>query len=304
MDCPVMNQIAQKQNEPSALAHLACQRRLYARAKCVVWLNLLLVTIVPLVLALCATSVAQLQPWVACYGAVAIVAEVLFASELASRWRREAALVQESFDCQVLDLEWNDVLCGSQPEATRHVPTNPTFSAKDLAAFQDWYTSEVNNAPAHLARLLCQLENTAYSKRLRRSYAQWLGALCLLVFTAVAVVGLAAPIVANQWVVFVLAPTAPFFAWLLREAIEQKSVTRELEGLDQEIRCAVDGHSTIREAKLAQFSRRLQDALFTLRSTNPVVFDFFYKLRRTALEAEAKNEISRYVELIVRRPHE
>src|SRR5436305_1062800 len=108
--------ITSRQNEPAQIKKLRAQHHLYAQAKCVVGLQIVLTTVFPVAGAVVVLLLPQLRGSLAFYGILISILDVAVFEPWQKGIRIIAAKIQETFDCSVLDLPWDDMKVGSRPE--------------------------------------------------------------------------------------------------------------------------------------------------------------------------------------------
>jgi len=283
-----VNSIVTKQNEPRMLSLVRARRRIYWTAKRyqgAIVLGTLLLPVISL-------AVATFYPAARSYVAVAAILFGLCEVVLMDRWHRaqmkDAAKLQEHFDCEVLEMRGNSFLVGANvdPEEVYRLSAK-TLNPKQEAQLRDWYPVAVGKVPLHIGRIMCQRENLLYDGNVRKSYGRVLkGALLLL---AVLLLGysLAAGLKVDALVLTVLVPAMPVVNWVLRECARQRDTVETLLRLKAESeklwKSAVDGLSP---HESADRSRELQDAIYNHRVVSPLVFDFMYRVHRKDFEAQ------------------
>lgn len=283
-----MNSIPSKQNEDKNLSLLRARRRLYKSAKryqgAVVLVTLLLPTV--------SLSAAAFAPGAMAYIAAAAllfgVCEVIFLDRWHKGLMKTAAKLQEDFDCDVLEMRRNEFLEGAavDPEEVYDLSAKK-FNPDGEQQLRDWYPVAVGSVPMHVGRILCQRENLLYDGNVRKTYSRLLRIGLLLLVAGLSVYSIAAGLKVDAFLLTVLAPATPIFNWTLREFFRQRDTVETLERLKSESqklwKKAVEG-MPVNEA--AERSRELQDAIYNHRVASPLVFDFLYRFRREALEAQ------------------
>ncbi len=287
-----MNQIPQRQNEDRFLQLLAAQRQLYDEEKkgMTIW------TGIATALAILGTSaIAIMQPftplltWITL---MVVVGEFAVVPVIVNR-RKNAAKIQETLDCELLDIEWNQVLAGSKPEPEVILSATQKFrehrNPDEWEKLKDWYSPTVGNLPLPKARIACQKENIWWDSRLRRAYARWVFLVTGIVFFAIITIGIGAKWTLAQFFQGPLLLTLPALALGLKHGYDHyKSANRldELKRVVDELWKDVS-RETVSHEVLAQRTRQLQDEIFRHRSENPPVFSWFYKKLQKRFEQAA-----------------
>ena len=151
--------------------------------------------------------------------------------------------------------------------------------------------------PMHVGRILCQRENILCDGNVRKSYGRLLIGGLITLLSALLLYSTAAALSVDSFILTVLAPATPALNWSLRELFRQRDTVQTLERLKAESeklwKKAIDGEPPPHEAE--ERSRELQDAIFNHRMSSPLVFDFLYRFRRSALEAQMNAGAEHYV---------
>src|SRR5215472_15339585 len=104
----MQNTISTDQNTPRQLERLAAQRYLYSRAKDVLKLQTGLDLLTPIVIAVLVTFFPAFDVYGAAIAVAVAVLDVSLDQYQSSR-KKQAADIQEMFDCDVLGLEYQEI---------------------------------------------------------------------------------------------------------------------------------------------------------------------------------------------------
>ena len=285
----MQNTISHDQNTLRQLERLAAQRYMYSTAKWFLIVQLTLDLLSPIVLAI---IVAFFPPFgvLGAFIAALIVVIDLYLESLQSAKRQDAAGVQEVFDCELLGLEYRDLIQRDLPDtieimraAEKYKRSHPTYD--DL---KNWYSPEVDQLPLYLARLVCQRINCYWDTQLRRKYLQAVGITFFIIFAIVMVIALIKGLTIGNFFLVVVAPLLPAIGWISRELIKQNEAIQrknKLKMYAEELWSdAIKKHVPIEEIEL--HSRELQDQIYNNRSSNPLILDAFYWRLQPKNEAE------------------
>jgi hypothetical protein len=281
-----MNEIHKKQVGPRMLDLLRARTLIYRRAKNVQAVGLMISLGFPIVGLIVSALLLPSKPFIALAALIFSFLEVL----LLDRWRRtqlkNAAKLQEDFDCTVLQMEWNAFLVGSRidPEDV-FADACKKLSDKDEQRLINWYPLAVKELPLHLARLVCQRTNLWYDSALRKRYRVLLLSGCVVLIAAAGFASLAIDHTMTSFVLSVLAPMTPVMIWVLRECNRQAATCELLDRLNEEVKKLWD-HSRRggTEQEISMRSRELQDAIYNHRASSPLIFDWVYSLLRRKME--------------------
>jgi hypothetical protein len=283
-----MNDITERQLRPTMLSLVRSRTLIYWRAKRCQAAMLVLTLSLPVF----AAMASALMPSARAAIATAAVLIGIFEVTSIDRWMKtrlkEGAKLQEQFDCEVLDIEWNEFLAGAPVDAeVSYEGAHKELSAADEQRLRDWYPTIVANAPLEVARLICQRENLVYDSDLRVVYRRVLFWAVILFIAAVSLFALSFNPTFELLVLGVLVPAAPALTWALRENKRQSDTLETLARLKTESERLLK--ATLKGAKRAEArarSRELQDAIFNHRLTSSLVFEWLYNFLRPRLESK------------------
>lgn len=270
--------ISMKQNTPESQRLLVAQRHLYSQAKRWHLVRLLgaiaLEAAAPLVL-LAAPGVKHALEVA---GGVAVLVSHLVCQRKEQDDREKAATIQEQFDTSVFDLAWNPVLVPDKVD-----PEVLLAAARDFrglhAGVRDWY-GDTSAVPHPVDVLLCQRANLVWDAQLRRRYARILRAVVLAVPAAEIVVGLATGQLLSEYFLALLLPSLPALLEGFDIARENEEHAARKEALKAQLQGLWEG-ALRGESVTVEQCRRIQDAIYTLRSTGPLVLDrLYHRFRR------------------------
>src|SRR5260370_42237271 len=178
----MQNTISHDQNTPQQLERLAAQRYLYSRAKNMLKIQTAFDLLTPIVIAI----LVAFFPAFDVYGApiaVGVAVFDFFLDQYQSSRKKQAADIQEMFDCDVFGLECQELKVRRRPiaeiimdAAKKYRRTDPTYSY-----MQNWYPPVVGGIPLPLARLVCQRVNCWWDAELRRRYVQGVVVIALVI---------------------------------------------------------------------------------------------------------------------------
>jgi SMODS-associating 4TM effector domain len=300
-----MNTICAEQNSERELQRLAAMRSLYSAAKTSFAVHAVLSTLVATGLAFWALLCPGVKPFAVLYGIVLTGVEVGWLASSQKKQREQAALIQESFDCELLGLPWQPIKAGKSVDHELIVEHAARYRRKEpgFESLRDWYPVEVCSMPLYLARVVCQRINAWWDAKQRRRYgvllASVVGALVVGLFVFGLVRGLSVP----DLLVTTLGPLLSGIWLAIKQCRENTDAATRLEKLKDHAldfwNRALKGAS---ESDLAADSRALQDEIFDSRKRNVPVFDWLYwrlrdnqesQMRATAAELVRQLETAR-----------
>ena len=284
-----MNTIAKLENEPRQLQRLAAQRQLYSSAKRIFGVQLLLGVPVAIVWSLAVVATPDLRSTAAVWGALVSFSDVLWLTPWQKRLRERAARIQEAFDCDVLQLPWNDIKTGKppDPELVKEQADKYEKAKAGLPPLTNWYAPVVSELPLEVGRVICQRANCWWDSNQRRRYATWVIASVITVTLAMVGLGFAGGLTVEKLFLAILLPLSPAILLGVRQFAEQTEAANRLDRLkDHAESLWSDSCNGAARAKLATRSRALQDEIFENRKRSPLVFDWIFRKLRNDYDAQ------------------
>ena len=292
-----MAQITATQNQSLNLKRLVAQRYLYSLAKRVSRIQAIVVFSVPAASTIATALCDEFRPWGAFLCLMIIPLDGFFFAWLKRRYRERAAAIQEDFDCNVLELPWNEVLAGSRPTEEEIYLAHSKAIPVNREHPKDWYPRVLDSLPLHQARIICQRSNCRWDAQLRDHSRIAIWTLFIFICICFTAIGMFFELYTHTLVVYIIVPLAPTLVWSIREANQQKSaanISRCLQCrlttlLDQ----TVNGDLAGSEAKIQ--SREIQNKIFLYRSAYPPVPDWIYRWSKQVSEEAMKEAASEIV---------
>jgi len=298
-----MNRIPNVQNEAAQLERLAAQRVLHGKEKRVVFAQIILTAIVPVILSNCLSG----QPWVRariafCAAVIALI-DALLLDRFQRHFRKQAVLVQELFDTEVLALEWPSWHVGDRPDPETVAAESKNYIIRHgTNSIHSWYPEIIGDLPLPWARIVCQRSNLWYDATLRRRYIHHVVLLAAILAMAPFGISLAKRAGAEELILTIIAPLLPVMLWSIREATRHRAALQHTEDLKKFVNGVLDQDvAQLAQPKLEQYARSIQDGILWARLTTPPVFDWFYRLFRRSNEEKLKKGTARLVEDVIRK---
>jgi hypothetical protein len=283
------NTIPDQQNAQQQLERLAAQRALYSHAKKIAGAQAILSVPLAIVWSCIANVYPGMKSWAALWGLVVAILDVGFLDTLQSNSQKDAAKIQEAFDCSVLDLPWNQLVVGSRPDPERIAEGFQAYRPNPKYPLENWYPREVGELPMSSARLICQRTNLWWDWDLRRRYGWVLLTGALLLAVASLVTGLVRHYSLGDALLTFWVPLSPAYLWAVREFRKHQAaakVSDTLKGYVEALWAKALAGSTS-EAELKEESRRVQDQIYLRRRDSTLVFNWLYNRLQASHEMQA-----------------
>jgi hypothetical protein len=299
-----MNDIAKLQNEPRQLQLLAAQRQLYSAAKGIFGMQLVLGGAGALGWSLAVVAVPELRGSAAIWGALVSFSDVLWLTPWQKRLRERAARIQEAFDCDVLQLPWNDIKVGKRPdpELVKEQSDKDQQSHSGLPPLTNWYPPVVSELPLEVGRVICQRANCWWDSQQRRRYATWVVATVVVMMLLMIGLGFIGGLTVEKLILAILLPLSPALLLGVRQFSEQTEAADRLDRLKDHAESLwselCDGGA---RTKLTIKCRALQDEIFENRKRSPLVFDWIFGKLRNNYDAQMNHGAQELAEIAKRR---
>ena len=285
-----MHLITTEQNTEQQLQRLGAQRQLYATAKRVLGFHVLLSGPVAVASAFLVLFLPSAKGYVALWGVMVVLCDVLWFTPWQKRLRGSAAGVQELFDCEVLSLPWNDLKAGKRPDPELVKEQSGKYEtwADKMPPLKNWYPVEVGELPLHVGRIVCQRANCWWDSKQRRRYATSIITVVFAVFVVVLMLAFGNGFTVEDFVVKVLAPLAPALLLGIRQYSDHTEAATRLDKLKDHAEKlwneALSGKKS--PTYLTTAARGLQDEILDGRRRSPLVFDTIFKWLRRDYETQ------------------
>lgn len=286
------------QNSEKQLQRLAAQRQLYATAKKVFGWQVIIGGPVAVAGAVLVLMRPEFKVYVASWGLLVALCDLFWLTPWQKSLRGAAARIQEAFDCDVLELKWNDLKAGNHPdpELVKAQSTKYERWAETMPTLKNWYSARVDELPLHVGRIVCQRTNCWWDSTQRRHYASWLVGIVALISVIVCGLALSGGASLEAFLLKGILPLAPALLLTLRQFTEQQEAADRLDKLKDH--CGTIWKAALsRKSKsvLTEMARNLQDEILENRRKAPPVLDLIFKHLRNDYEANMNYAADQYV---------
>ena len=285
-----MNNFYEKQNELHMLKLLAGQRQIYSDCKTILMKVFFAGVVVPSIFSLIFFVMSfypgYTGPWIktllTIYGLVFFIVNH-FIMEHVSNCKKKAARIQEEYDTNLFNMEWNDIVAGKKiPFSESMEYAQKHFATEGDRRLRNWYLNAPMSVSAPLMVMLCQSKNMGWDAGLKKKTSTFLSVILALNIIMFAITFIFTNPTYLQFVAFVaiLLPTYQFYYRYVSD--NKKSFARA-----DELRILVE--NTLRQVvkecaydikALDKQSRLVQDQIFNYRATGNPVPDFMHKINR------------------------
>lgn len=299
-----MNDIPEVQNAPKQLQRLAAQRCLYSAAKRVFGAQLILAGPMAISFSLLVVIIPEAKGYAAFFGFFVSILDLLWLTPL-QKWSREcAAKIQEAFDCEVLQLPWNEFKVGKRvdPEIVKEQADKYAKQMSSMPPLDNWYAPTVKKLPIEIARVVCQRSNCWWDSKQRRRYANWVIAGVIIAGISMLALGLIGGLTVEKLFLAVIIPFSPALILGIRQYSEQMEAAARLDKLKEHTeRLWSDAFNHLATSDLLAKSRALQDEIFENRKRSPLMFDWIFRRLRNDYEVQMNHGAQDFTEEAERR---
>ena len=294
-----MNNISQDQLQKLQLDRLAAQRQLYTKAKGVQVIQIIIAVPCVIIWSLLIRWIPNLKVYGAFWGIAVTLFDIYCLSPWVHSLLQKAAKIQELFDCDVLQLDWQDLKVGHHPDEETIVKYSSQFKRTDpeCLTLRDWYPSNVGKLPTYLARILCQRINCWWDGNLRRRYALYIVILVAILTMVVFLIGVIGGFTIEKFILAILAPLMPLLVLGMRQYREHNNAAAtsdHLKKYSEDLwQKALLCEATVEEFTLK--SRCLQCEIYDLRRKNPLIFDWIYQRLRGDYQEQMNKAVDNFV---------
>lgn len=287
-----MNNIKELQDKSENLKLLAAQRVAYARAKNIFGIQVIatvaFAVLFNFVRLFPKEKIINYLPYIITISVVVAIIDLLFFTKFISKMRTSAAKVQEMFDCEIYQLPWNSINCGSKPDKNFIQENNKRYVADPEKPIENWYDIPLEDLPREKAILLCQETNLWYDSKLRESFKNTAFYALLGMAGLSILIGLITKLPFGLLVLYVVAPLLPAIVITIKIYQEnEKSINASVE-LKKQVAAL---RQTTTNPTIEQI-RQIQDKIFCSRKDSALVPEWFYARKRSQLEEGMKTNAS------------
>lgn len=218
-----------------------------------------------------------------------IVAFLLSARE--SNMVKEAATIQEEFDTQSFDLEWNNIQSGAK--VSNEIIHRSASKYTDKTDLHDWY-GDLDGINKNLSILICQRSNLVWDWRLRKQFAWTIIIALLLLFGLGLGISLYLKLSLQTYLIGILLPSASVFILGVKEVKEHFDSAKSKEGLEKKINSIWEKSMTTLVSPTKSELRQVQDKIYQLRTNTALIPDWWYNKLKGEFEKNMQNTIDRY----------
>lgn len=287
-------EICDKQNLQINIQRLAAQKQLYIKGKRLFSLQLILNVLIPLLLLIVGILLKHYESntqidWLrVLYAVVIIILDYLFIIPEINKCKQKAATIQESFDCDVMNIEWNKILVGEKPlheDIFRYSNEYLKENNNNVEKLENWYPTTLKSISGNIAKIICQRSNFTYDYSIREKFKNGVVFIALAILIIALFYLGAKDLGVQSCLLYFFVPYMPIASITLKLYLEHKTSLKNLESLKSNLFSTWSNLLKGEDISNQQL-RQLQDKIFSNRKSNPLIPEWIYNRLRSKLEEE------------------
>ena len=279
------NNIVELQNKPENIKMLKAMHHLYSKVGVVTNYYFIFCVLVPIVISFAKPFISSDDYQVLFHSMIAYnLLSLIVGLWLECKIKKErvlAAKIQQQFDCNVFELQWNKYTFGTQPSLE---DINSNVKSSNDEDFINWYDREVDTVDRMLAVIICQRINLTYDVALRKKFLSYITLICSIIFIAIMVVAFCENEGLRTTIVFVAVPLIPIIRWFFStkkaNVDDMDKCERIKRIIDEYIENYKNRGVTFNEIDLCE----IQNCIYEHRKTAFKIPDCIYKKMRSKQE--------------------
>lgn len=286
------NNIVELENSQVHINQLKAARHLYTKAGCYSISYMVFCAFIPVVISIGRMFFSPdnhfaLNAMMA-YGVIALVAGFILESKV-SKHRKLAAKIQQLFDSEVFEMEWNSHLWGTKPSLENISDNIGNLPDKD---FKNWYDPLLKGLDRIEAILVCQRTNLVYDSKLRKRYNSIIDIIAWSALVVILIIGFYKNEGMQTAIVFIGVPLVPIIKWIVSTRKQNLDDIEACESLKSFIDYCIEklrkNQRSINEGTLY----RIQDGIYHHRKTAFKIPDWLYNRMRNSQEERTHTMVS------------
>ena len=279
------------QNEKKYLSLLKAQRVAYSQAKLFQIFDLISVVI------------AVIFPIVVIYNyrllnilsGVGVVWTIIYLIAEGFRKKKtiEGAKIQEQFDTELFDIEWNSILVGEKIKPDKIYDLGK--KNKNESSLSNWYSTKIPQyLPKNIKIILCQRINSSWELDLRNRFV-WVLITLIVVYYGIFITILIIKNIGLFDVLLLLSPSISFSIYGIQHSIALKKQVKSKNELLTNIDKIIDKYSKSKKIPTEKEIRQIQDVIYNQRTVPEKIPDWFYKKFRNYNENKTDKLIGEFI---------
>lgn len=295
--------ISVKQNNELNINRLAAQRQIYTDAKKLTYFQFLLCGIIIVICSLFRIVInEEYDIYIIILSIICIIFNEIFLTDKIKNLKYKAAMIQEEFDCDVLQINKNIIKYGniSMLEIIKEYSIKYLIKNKNYEKLKNWY-SDINIENKYI-KLFCQNMNIWWNQKLRERYTIFLLSSISVIFLVLLIFAVIYGLTIKTFISYVFFPVLPSLVLVYRTNKDNKESIRKLKDLKIKYNNILEktkDESNYINNQYESDVRNLQDLIFDNRAYSPLIPDILYFLSRNKYEKIAYETTKEQVSLLI-----
>ena len=274
-----MNTIPFKQNELQFIELLKAQRVAYSQCKIFQVFDIVSL-LIAILFPLLALQYPNIQNVINAFGVLWTIAYLV--TEVYRRNKTaQGAVIQEQFDTELYELEWNEILCKGKVNIDTIQELSNKYKFNDLT---NWYSKKISpDIPTQIAVILCQRINFSWEVTQRKSFVFFLTFSVSIYYFIFIVIGFHNNIGFYDFLVL-LSSSISFLIYCILNILSLKTHIKSKKETLKLIDNKIDEYRQNRSLPTTQTLRQIQDVIFNDRAVPEKIPDWYFRLNRTKNE--------------------
>ncbi len=275
------NDILFRQVEIKQLKLLAARKALDSRAKRILLAQIILSVPVVMLFSCISSIYPPFKNFNATWGILVTLLDLFVLTDLKNWYKSTAAVIQEKFDTVVLDIPWNSLKIGVEPDANIVISYaeeyKKQFKDPEYEKMKNWYYPVgIEKLPISQARIICQEVNCLWDSKIHTVYRRAIIIILVVLSLAVYLLGVRNGYKLDNFVLSIVAPLMPAYVLGLGLIREHKKIAEKADHLSRYINQIWEKihKNPLFESQSLQEARNIQNEIFDQRSQSPLVFDW------------------------------
>lgn len=199
----------------------------------------------------------------------------------------KAAGIQELFDCEVLNIEWNKMLFTEKPENSDIHKYHKLREERNVNDdFVNWYSEPIKEVPNNIAKIICQRENINYDIEVRKNLMNWVVIVSISILAVLILFSSISDFTFRTFVINGITPFLPIFSISIKWYFEQQNSIKTLKEIKSIIENIWVNALENNQEPTNIMVRQVQDRLYLHRREGALVPDYIYNKIRVNREQQ------------------
>ncbi|MFW5879502.1 MAG: S-4TM family putative pore-forming effector [bacterium] len=281
-----INDISKKQNSLEALKMLIVQRKLHRIAKRGFTIKFFIVIVLPICVMFIYNYKAEYKALLAFISFIVLILNESVINPIINSFKMQAVNVQEQFDSMLFKLKWPNTKFHDKEDYSINCRLS-SEEIKEIAKKEKLYDWYIAGKKMKQSVTNFQRQNLTFSEALRKELTWIFGIMLSIIILSIIITACVLNLKSLDVIVFLILPIAPLITWLVQSWYNIKEYMRRLKLLRRSLDARKDMNNNDLQLRI------FQNEIIELRLLAPIIFDWYYRLRREGLQKMITNQISK-----------